>query len=66
MDFFMKEGTSFDAPSLLLFITESRLLIKLALCLLPLVKIGSDYVITFKILENWIADNIGGEIFYET
>jgi len=33
---------------------------------LPLVKIGSDYVITFKILEKWIADNIGGEIFYET
>lgn len=36
MDFFMKEGTSFDAPSLPLFITESRLLIKLALYLLPL------------------------------
>ena len=31
---------------------------------LPLVKIGNDYITTFKIIEKWISDNIGEEIFY--
>lgn len=31
---------------------------------LPLVKIGKDYITTFKILEDWISKHIGEEIFY--
>ncbi|KSV57399.1 hypothetical protein [Acetivibrio ethanolgignens] len=31
---------------------------------LPLVKIGNDYITTFNILENWIKENIGEEIYY--
>ena len=31
---------------------------------LPLVKIGKDYITTFSILEQWISDNIGTEIYY--
>lgn len=31
---------------------------------LPLVKIGKDYITTYKILEEWISDHIGEEIFY--
>ena len=31
---------------------------------LPLVKIGKDYITTFSILEQWINDNIGTEIYY--
>lgn len=31
---------------------------------LPLVKIGSDYITTFNILENWIKEHIGEEIYY--
>lgn len=31
---------------------------------LPLVKVGKDYITTFKILEDWIRDNIGEEIFF--
>lgn len=31
---------------------------------LPLVKIGKDYITTFKLLEEWIKSNIGEEIFY--
>ena len=31
---------------------------------LPVVKIGRDYVTTFSIIEEWIKDNLGKEIFY--
>ena len=31
---------------------------------LPLVKIGKDYITTFSILEQWINDNLGTEIYY--
>lgn len=31
---------------------------------LPLVKIGNDYITTFNILEDWVRDNIGEEIYY--
>lgn len=31
---------------------------------LPLVKIGNDYLTTFNILEEWIREHIGEEIYY--
>ena len=31
---------------------------------LPLVKVGSDYITTFNILEDWIRQHIGEEIYY--
>ena len=31
---------------------------------LPLVKIGKDYITTFRLLEEWIENHIGEEIFY--
>lgn len=31
---------------------------------LPLVKVGKDYITTFNILEKWIEDHIGQEIYY--
>lgn len=31
---------------------------------LPLVKLGNDYITTFKILEDWISNHIGEEIYY--
>lgn len=31
---------------------------------LPLVKIGNDYITTFNILEEWIKNHIGEEIYY--
>lgn len=31
---------------------------------LPLVKVGKDYITTYALLEKWIADNIGDEIYY--
>lgn len=31
---------------------------------LPLVKIGNDYITTFNILEAWIKEYIGEEIYY--
>ena len=31
---------------------------------LPLVKIGNDYITTFNILEAWITEHIGEEIYY--
>lgn len=30
---------------------------------LPLVKIGKDYITTFNILEEWIKNHIGDEIY---
>ena len=31
---------------------------------LPLVKIGEDYITTFQIIEEWIKNHVGEEIFY--
>ncbi len=31
---------------------------------LPVVKIGRDYITTQKAVEDWIKDNIGKEIFF--
>lgn len=31
---------------------------------LPLVKIGNDYITTFNILESWIKEHVGEEIYY--
>lgn len=31
---------------------------------LPLVKIGKDYITTFNLLEEWIKNHIGEEIYY--
>ena len=31
---------------------------------LPLFKIGKDYVTTYNILEDWIREHIGDEIYY--
>ena len=31
---------------------------------LPVVKIGNDYITTFNILEEWIRNHIGEEIYY--
>ncbi len=31
---------------------------------LPLVKVGRDYITTFHLLEEWIKNHIGEEIFY--
>ena len=31
---------------------------------LPLLKIGKDYITTFNILEDWIKNNIGTELYY--
>lgn len=31
---------------------------------LPLVKIGKDYITTFNLIEEWISNHIGEDIFY--
>ena len=31
---------------------------------LPLLKIGKDYITTYNILEDWIREHIGDEIYY--
>lgn len=31
---------------------------------LPLVKVGKDYITTFKLIEEWISNHIGEEILY--
>lgn len=31
---------------------------------LPLIKIGKDYITTFNILEDWLRDHLGEEIYY--
>ena len=31
---------------------------------LPLLKIGKDYITTYNILEDWIREHIGEEIYY--
>lgn len=31
---------------------------------LPLVKIGNDYITTYNILEDWIKNHLGEEIYY--
>lgn len=30
---------------------------------LPLIKIGKDYITSWNVLEDWIRDNIGKEIY---
>lgn len=32
---------------------------------LPVVKVGKDYITTYELLEKWIKENVGGEIFYD-
>ena len=31
---------------------------------LPVVKVGKDYITTYSLIEKWISDNIGNEIYY--
>ena len=31
---------------------------------LPLMKIGKDYITTFNLLEKWIGEHLGEEIYY--
>ena len=31
---------------------------------LPLVKVGNDYITTFRLLEGWIQEHVGEEIYY--
>ena len=31
---------------------------------LPTVKVGKDYLITFPLLEKWIEENVGTEIYF--
>lgn len=31
---------------------------------LPLMKIGNDYITTEEIVENWIKEHIGEELYY--
>ena len=31
---------------------------------LPLVKVGKDYITTFNLLEEWMKNHIGEEIYY--
>lgn len=31
---------------------------------LPVTKVGKDYITTFKLIEEWINNNIGREIYY--
>ena len=31
---------------------------------LPVVKVGKDYITTYELIEKWIKENVGGEIFY--
>jgi excisionase family DNA binding protein len=31
---------------------------------LPVVRVGKDYITTYRLLEEWIEKNIGGEIYF--
>ena len=31
---------------------------------LPVVKVGKDYITTYSLIEKWIAENIGKEIYF--
>ena len=31
---------------------------------LPVLKVGKDYITTFSILEDWIKEHLGNEIYY--
>ncbi len=31
---------------------------------LPLTRVGNDYITTFDILQDWIRDHIGSEIYF--
>lgn len=32
---------------------------------LPVVKVGKDYITTYELIEKWVKENVGGEIFYD-
>ena len=32
---------------------------------LPVVKVEKDYITTYELIEKWIKENVGGEIFYD-
>lgn len=32
---------------------------------LPVVKVGKDYITTYPLIEKWIAENIGNEIYFK-
>lgn len=32
---------------------------------LPVVKVGKDYITTYELIEKWIKENVGGEVFYD-
>lgn len=31
---------------------------------LPVVKVGKDYITTYALIEKWIADNVGNEVYF--
>ena len=31
---------------------------------LPVVKVGKDYITTFDILQDWVREHLGSEIYY--
>lgn len=31
---------------------------------LPVVKVGKDYITTYTLIEQWVCDHIGEEIYY--
>lgn len=31
---------------------------------LPVVKVGKDYITTYSLIEKWVAENIGNEIYF--
>lgn len=32
---------------------------------LPVVKVGKDYITTYSLIEKWIEENIGNEIYFK-
>ena len=32
---------------------------------LPVVKVGKDYITTYELINDWIKQHVGDEIFYE-
>ena len=32
---------------------------------LPVVKVGKDYITTYELINDWIKQHVGAEIFYE-
>lgn len=31
---------------------------------IPMMRVGNDYITTFDLLQQWISDNLGSEIYY--